>query len=147
MTVITDSFTGRLEWALERAGLSRRQLEVKAKVVKGRLAFPIQQEIELELLVRIAKIVQFDARWLALGIVSPAGEAAARVADAEMRKKARIKPEDRQAIVELLSRMEEPSHAAGVCRYCGCTQEHGCGDCYWVDSAATICSACLQEQP
>jgi len=37
---------------------------------------------------------------------------------------------------------------SGVCRFCGCTEEHGCEDgmtvCHWVDLDKTICSKCQQ---
>jgi hypothetical protein len=36
---------------------------------------------------------------------------------------------------------------AGVCRFCGCTENRACHDpetetCYWVDGRRTMCSAC-----
>ncbi len=31
----------------------------------------------------------------------------------------------------------------GRCRWCGCTDNHGCAmGCSWVDRAATLCSEC-----
>jgi len=35
---------------------------------------------------------------------------------------------------------------SGVCRHCGCTDEHGCDQgCSWVDAAHTVCSACVDR--
>lgn len=93
----------------------------------------------LELL-RAAEQLGVDPRWLATGEYSPAGEAAAKilidsgyVAGDEAISVARMTP--------------QPEGFPGVCRYCGCTDECGCGDCTWIDEACTICSACLEEQP
>ncbi|MBP3037963.1 hypothetical protein J9303_00380 [Bacillaceae bacterium Marseille-Q3522] len=38
----------------------------------------------------------------------------------------------------------------GVCRICGCTDDHACmtrfGPCWWVDDDHTLCSACAELQ-
>lgn len=35
---------------------------------------------------------------------------------------------------------------AGVCKYCGCTNERACpGGCSWVDPSLTICTACTSR--
>ena len=35
-----------------------------------------------------------------------------------------------------------PALRAGVCRYCGCTEERACGGgCWWVDVYRTVCSS------
>lgn len=40
-------------------------------------------------------------------------------------------------------RRRKRSLPSGVCRVCGCTDEHGCdAGCAWADKACTICSAC-----
>jgi hypothetical protein len=32
----------------------------------------------------------------------------------------------------------------GVCAWCGCTEERGCGaGCSWANRACTLCSACV----
>lgn len=39
-----------------------------------------------------------------------------------------------------------PREEAGVCRKCGCTDARACaGGCFWVNSAHTLCSACLSR--
>jgi hypothetical protein len=53
--------------------------------------------------------------------------------------------DDVDFIEGLLGAIPEPDKGAGVCRYCLCTDAQGCGDCYWLDGAATICSACLES--
>lgn len=36
---------------------------------------------------------------------------------------------------------------AGVCRFCGCTDERACrGGCWWADATRTVCSACMEDQ-
>lgn len=33
---------------------------------------------------------------------------------------------------------------SGRCRWCGCTDEHGCGlGCSWANRSHTLCSACV----
>ena len=40
---------------------------------------------------------------------------------------------------------EEKNPVAGVCRVCGCTEEHACeGGCHWVDETKTLCSECKE---
>lgn len=97
---------------------------------------------ELAAYVKLAEKLLVDVRWLATGEESQAGLAAA--------SRIRLWPHfahlceyDQRAAIACLKLTPQPSLAPGECRYCGCTDEHGCGDCQWVDKAATICSACL----
>jgi hypothetical protein len=70
---------------------------------------------DLRLLVRLARLLMVDPRWLALG-VGPALDGGAL----------------------------ERTLKTGVCRYCGCTDDRACpGGCGWLDEMHTICSACL----
>ncbi len=42
------------------------------------------------------------------------------------------------------SRKKAKKPTPGVCRECGCTEEHACeGGCSWADDTKTICSACV----
>jgi hypothetical protein len=50
---------------------------------------------------------------------------------------------DSDQILQMLGMTEQPGDTPGTCRYCGCTDNFGCGDCEWVDGDATICSACI----
>ncbi len=82
---------------------------------------------DLRFLARLANFLFVDPRWLVLGVGSA------------------------------LDGIGERTLAAGVCRYCGCTDERACAHwvrddrvyegCEWVDEAHTICSACLTRPP
>lgn len=89
----------------------------------------------LESLVRFADVGRVDPRWLALGESGRAASAAI----VKLRKHGFF-----DAAATLIT-MIEPDFGPGICRYCGCTDEMGCGDCRWLDDAATICSACLEH--
>ncbi len=79
-----------------------------------------------------AEKLSVDPRWLITSRLSPAAAAALVHADATVKW--------------LLKTIPQPEGLSGVCRYCGCTDEHGCGDCEWVDKGHTICSACLDAE-
>lgn len=97
-------------------------------------------------LVRLAELYRVDPRWLALGIVSPAGAAAIDALQRQWKRTRRMGADDHHEIIGLLTATPEPDKGAGVCRYCLCTDECGCGNCYWLDAAATICSTCLEPE-
>ena len=84
--------------------------------------------------------LKVDPRWLATGETSRAGKAAIQFC----RSTVGFAKDDE--LLPMLAMMPEPDLGAGICRYCLCTDEHGCGDCYWVDPASTICSSCLQTE-
>lgn len=55
-------------------------------------------------------------------------------------------------IHESLNRATEATEEAeegdtpGVCKFCGCTDDHGCpGGCSWINEDCTICSACIDK--
>lgn len=106
-----------------------------AKAEKGDLAASVS----------LADKLSVDARWLVTGQRSSASYAATAMAlrwpaQFNLGKTFQSHLDD---LIKLLELTPEPGPYCGTCRYCGCTDEHGCGDCSWVDGAATICSACL----
>jgi hypothetical protein len=146
----------RHEFARGHSGLSGAETTAQIKGPRKRaiaLALATPAEFEriwdgtLADLVALAEVYRVDPRWLALGIVSPAGASALFTLDrAWKQKRLLMGATDRQTIVELLASTPEPDKGAGVCRYCLCSDECGCGDCYWLDAAATICSSCLEPE-
>lgn len=43
------------------------------------------------------------------------------------------------------ARMIQMTLQPGVCRWCGCDDDHACADgCTWADANWTLCSACVQ---
>lgn len=94
--------------------------------------------------VLIAEALGVDPRWLLLGLPSAAGGAALGLALAS--KNFFLSGPQRRALTSFCAAIPEPDKGAGVCRYCLCTDELGCGDCTWVDEAHTICSACLEPE-
>lgn len=150
MTTATTNtaYDVRLEIALARAGLSRGQLWKIAKLQPGnRSITPAAWFI-----VKIAKILGCDARWLARGIQSPAA-----IATVEQLRELRLKEQgnfhkmtaaDFGAICNhfrLDAQPPVPSPNEPTCRYCGCTEFNACpSGCSWLDKDQTICSACLE---
>lgn len=119
----------------QRSGLKRAFLD---SVLGGRAELR-----PLDWCVLVAGVLSIDARWLALGIPSPAG-AAARVRMLQLMSRGQMN--ERQKISLYCDSIAEPDKGAGVCRYCLCTDDLGCGNCEWVDpqEGATICSSCLE---
>jgi len=40
----------------------------------------------------------------------------------------------------------EPRYTTGTCRFCGCTDEHGCPEgCSWADDEMTLCTTCEER--
>lgn len=99
-----------------------------------------------KMLLKIADACLVDARWLATGISSPAANAALKEIDRVLTgARDAISPELATMLRGSLLLLEEPSRAAGVCRYCACEDSRACpGGCSWVDDEETICSACLR---
>jgi hypothetical protein len=128
----------RLEWVLSR----------RAILIMPAYDWPTNPR----LVVQIASEGKVDARWLAVGVPSRAGVAAAKhFCDSSHDPGGAYDLYTRQAeeIERLLVVTPEPDLGTGVCRYCLCTDAAGCahgegGSCWWVDGAATICSACLE---
>lgn len=91
--------------------------------------------------IEAAEILGVDPRWLLLGVPAPAAQAAATY----LLRNGFSKYDD---VISLVRMMPEVARFPGVCRYCGCTDEHGCGDCYWLDpkDGSTICSSCLMPE-
>jgi hypothetical protein len=99
---------------------------------------------DLTALVKLAEKMCVDPRWLAIGEESPA--AAMAMQRGRMWLGSRdLSEKSFRELLETLALAPHASTSPGLCRYCACTDEHGCGDCTWVDSAHTICSACLVE--
>ena len=96
---------------------------------------------------KLADKLHVDPRWLALGETSPA--AAAAVARVRLWRPFAELPEPQQrSLLTCLELTSLPACQPGMCRYCGCTDEHACdGGCHWLDGPSTICSACLTENP
>lgn len=95
-------------------------------------------------LVKLAEKLAVDPRWLATAERSAASyEATKRL---QLCPALRELPEaTARQLIDALELIPEAAPYPSVCRYCGCTDEHGCGDCTWVDRAHTICSSCLEE--
>lgn len=137
--------TKAASWAL----LTREQIAFRLKVAVGRIEtwWPsIGISRDMLLAVRLAEVLRVDPRWLLLGLPSPAGAAAA---DQFARLASDASSTELLRIQAFLRTTPEPDRGAGVCRYCGCEEDRGCahgsgGSCWWVDGAATICSACLE---
>lgn len=147
-----STLAGRLEWI--RAA-SQEPLRVIAARLPKRFErtgfFGRHGEWSPREFLAAAEALRCDARWLAVGITSPAGGALiARTLEetaAQRQWRDSIFPAEKlRAWVEYLATTCEPNKGAGVCRYCLCTDALGCGDCTWVDEAATICSACLEPE-
>lgn len=139
----------RLGQALSWALMTRSQLAFHLKLSPGRIEtwWPsIGMGRDMHLAIGMAHALRVDPRWLLLGLPSPAGAAAAEqfarlITGAGASELLRVQT--------FLRTTPEPDRGAGVCRYCGCTEACGCahgsgGSCWWVDAAATICSACLE---
>lgn len=139
----------RRRLAQQHAGLSDRQafglLKWKGKTGCWEQFEATASEFPADV-VAVAELFHVDPRWLALGDTSPAGASALLLLDRSWRQgrlSCLTAANDRAAIVAILGTTPEPDKGPGVCRYCFCTDDAGCGDCTWVDRAATICSACL----
>ncbi|MGE0605517.1 MAG: hypothetical protein AB7O62_00215 [Pirellulales bacterium] len=135
----------RLERALHLAGLNRRKAVRLLARRKALSELPPDWAEDLPLLVRLAELLDCDPRWLALGRISRAGEKAVESVQRALAK-TKVTPADRDKLLEFARMTAEPEGHPGVCRYCGCTDEMGCGDCVWVDEGSTICSTCLIEE-
>lgn len=145
----------RIDWSLYHAGLSLGQAAKLLGWRKLDLAKAIHAGEPLmcgELLVSLARICGIDARWLATGIPSPAGAAAAgkllHMRNTKQGRFDRLPQEEFDAIAEMIRATPEPDRGAGICRYCSCEELAACPQgCYWLDpdAGATICSACLEE--
>lgn len=145
---LAAAFGQRLSWALQHAGLSIGQAAKKLRQPRGLVERWAQGELYPRLIeiVDVARLCGFDARWLATGEISEATqEYVAGVRKCFAAKKS-ITAADRNQVLELIQRLPVPDRGPGECRYCGCTDMHGCGDCCWVDEDAgcTICSSCLE---
>jgi hypothetical protein len=145
----------RLAKAVTWAGMTRSQVAFHLRISPSRIEtwWPsIGVSRDMHLAVSLAQVLHVDPRWLLLGLPSPAGAAAAdhfgRLGEEP------LDPLDpfqrwREGVQAFLRTTPEPDRGAGICRYCGCEDDRGCahgsgGSCWWVDGAATICSACLE---
>jgi hypothetical protein len=137
-----ESLQERWDIALAHSGLSENQLARKLGVAKSRFT-----KLELTELVEAAEIMQVDARWLVRGIISPAAAAACASVDALARQPGNNRSTLNHVRKSLMT-MPQPELAEAemwTCRYCGCTPMAACAEgCEWVDSACSICSACLE---
>jgi hypothetical protein len=101
---------------------------------------------DLVALVKLAEKMCVDPRWLATGELPEAGVMAQR-RGRMWPGAATLSEQVFRQLLDTLALTPQPSTIPDVCRYCGCTEEHGCGaGCSWVDSANTICSSCLEVQ-
>jgi hypothetical protein len=139
----------RLTQAAIWAGVTRNQIAFLLKIPPGRIEtwWPsIGVSRDMLLAVRLAGALHVDPRWLLLGLPSPAGAAAWK----QVQQRCWSMGDETWAdLLGFLPATPEPDRGAGVCRYCGCEHHRGCahgsgGSCWWVDPAATICSACLE---
>ena len=141
----------RLYQALDWNNLNIKQLArragLKEEVVRGVLNGR-GSDYSLAWLVSLAHGLSVDPRWLVLGMPSAAGEAARVFLLHLASRNSRLtsSAEARSALAQLLEAVPEPDKGAGVCRYCLCTDELGCGNCEWVNEEATICSTCLDPE-
>jgi len=98
---------------------------------------------DLAALVELADGLMVDPRWLATGRRSQASYTATRalyfyggshavVKDATKAELARL-----DALAAFFELLPEIEGYPGECRYCGCTDAHGCGDCTWVNQASS----------
>lgn len=129
----------RFQQALWLSGLSVQQLQNLLPFVQQVLP----ESFSAEQWYALAAVLSCDARWLATGELAPGcAETIARLEGLQQR----ISTVDRLRVKSFLESCYVPASYPGQCIYCGCTDEFGCGDCYWVNEEATICSACLTPE-
>lgn len=97
-------------------------------------------------LLRIARQVRLDPRWLLTGKSSVVGAAMLdrlkQTADGLALLSVRA---DAVSLASIAMAIPQPPLALGVCRYCGCHRGNACGGgCRWVDQDETICSSCVE---
>lgn len=99
-----------------------------------------------EKLLRIARQVRLDPRWLLTGKSSVVGAAMLdrlrQTADGVALLSVRA---DAVSLASIAMALPQPPLSLGVCRYCGCHRGNCCGGgCRWVDQDETICSSCVE---
>jgi hypothetical protein len=146
----------RVEFALQRAGLSRPQAAKKLNCGKATLDKAIAAEdfapFKLGDVFAFAKLLRVDVRWLMRGLPSPAAIAAiaevGRLREEKLGGWHFMPKAEFDTLRSWLRSMPQPDLAEAeqfTCRYCGCTPFQACAEgCEWVDSKCTICSACLK---
>lgn len=146
----------RIALAAKRAGLSPGQVAkkmgwlktIREAVFSGEAVGPYS--LEHSELCKLAWHLVVDARWLAIGVQSPAGAACVAHLRNQRKNKLgrfdRITQEDFDKICETLELTPQPETGfPAECRYCHCTEFDACPEgCTWADDDSTICTACLE---
>lgn len=51
-----------------------------------------------------------------------------------------------ELVAQRVSPVGSPGILPGVCKFCGCTEDHACeGGCAWADDERTICTRCVER--